>query len=280
MSEHKLTLSGCSFGWLPFGSLDTALADLADHGFSTVELTTAPPHVHSLAMSRDERVDLARRLERFGLRAISTNPTFCDINLVSTNADFRELSVSQIARELELAADLGADTVVVIAGRLHALAPAPPDRLRHDLLDSLTILLERADALGVNIALENSPYGYLRTSGDLVDVADEVDHPRLGIVYDVANALPIEDPIAGVATVAHRLMLIHVSDTWRDRWTHTSPGRGDVDFEAFARILRRIGYAGHNVYELIDMEPPGPRLEADVAAFEAAGFSLANERLP
>ncbi len=273
MSNHKLALSGCSFGWLPFASLDRALADLADHGFSTFELTTAPPHVHSLAMDRAGRIDLARRLDRFGLRAVSTNPTFCDINLVSTNPDFRKLSEDQIARELELAAELGAETVVVIPGRLHALAPAPNDRLRHDLIESLTRLLDRADAVGVTIALENSPYGYLRTGGELADVADEVDHARLGIVYDVANALVVEDPIEGLATVAHRLVLIHLSDTWRDRWTHTSPGRGDVDFEAFARALNGIGYTGHNVYELIDMEPPGPRLDADTAAFEAAGFS-------
>ncbi len=273
MSNHKLALSGCSFGWLPFASLDRALADLADHGFSTFELTTALPHVHSLAMDRAGRIDLARRLDRFGLRAVSTNPTFCDINLVSTNPDFRKLSEDQIARELELAAELGAETVVVIPGRLHALAPAPNDRLRLDLIESLTRLLDRADAVGVTIALENSPYGYLRTGGELADVADEVDHARLGIVYDVANALVVEDPIEGLATVAHRLVLIHLSDTWRDRWTHTSPGRGDVDFEAFARALNGIGYTGHNVYELIDMEPPGPRLDADTAAFEAAGFS-------
>lgn len=279
MSENKLTLSGCSFGWLPFEPLDTALADMAEHGFSTFELTTAPPHVHSLGMDREERTQLARRLDRFGLRAISTNATFCDINLVSTNPDFRRLSVDQIACELDLAADLGAVTVVVIPGRLHALAPAPADRLRSYLVESLTPLLDRADALGVNLALENSPYGYLRTGKELVDVADEVDHPRLGIVYDVANALVVEDPIEGLATVAHRLVLIHLSDTWRDRWTHTSPGRGDVDFEAFAKALRRIGYGGHNVYELIDMEPPSPRLEADIAAFEAAGFSLPNALL-
>jgi len=272
VSEHSLTLSGCSFGWLPFASLDTALADLADHGFTSFELTTAPPHIHSPGLNRSERVGLAKRLDRFGLRAVSTNPTFCDINLVSTNSDFRKLSEDQIIHELELAADLGAETVVVIPGRLHSLAPAPADRLRHDLAESLTRLLNRADAVGVTIALENSPYGYLRTSTELVEVADEIDHPRLGIVYDVANALAIEDPVEGVATVAHRLVLTHLSDTRRDRWTHTSPGRGEVDFSAFAEALSKIEFTGHNVYELIDMEPPAPRLEADIAALETVGF--------
>jgi len=271
--DTRLTLSGCNFGWLHLEPLDKALAVLADHGFTTLELTTAPPHVQSSTMNREDHVDLARRLDRYGLRAVSTNPTFCDINLASTNPDFRALSEDQIGRELELASDIGAGTVVVMPGRLHALAPAPAEVVRRDLIDSLTRLLDRAETAGVTIGLENSPYGYLGSSEELVALTDEIDHPRLGIVYDVANALAIEDPAEGIATVAHRLVLTHLSDAWRDRWTHTSPGRGDIDFAAIAGALSAIDYTGHNVYELIDMEPPEPRLEEDIAALEKAGFA-------
>lgn len=270
--EPGLTLSGCSYAWLHLDTLDVALASLAEHGLSTIELTTAPPHVHSPAMTQSDRSALARRLNSFGIRAISTNPSFCDINLVSTNPDFRRLSESQIGHELELAADLAAGVVVVIPGRLHTLAPLTGEAARALLSESLFRLVTRADALGVTIGLENSPYGYLGAGRELVSVADEIDHPRLGIVYDVANALAIEDPAEGVATVAHRLVLTHLSDTWKDRWAHTSPGRGEVDFEAFATSLEQVGYTGHNVYELIDMEPPEPRLGADIGALEAAGF--------
>lgn len=276
-AEPNLKLSGCTYAWLHLDSLNVALASLAEHGLSTIELTTAPPHVHSPGMSRSDRSAIVRRLESFGVRAISTNPSFCDINLVSTNPDFRQVSEAQIGHELELAADLGAQTVVVIPGRLHTLAPLPADAARGTLSDALERLLTRADSLGVTIGLENNPYGYLGASREIVSLVDEFDNPRLGIVYDVANALAIEDPAVGVTTVAHRLVLTHLSDTWKTRWAHTSPGRGEVDFAAFAAALRELGYNGDNVYELIDMERPEPRLGADIATLEAAGFSRRND---
>lgn len=269
----RLPLSGCSYGWLHQEPLETALRSLAEHDLTSLELTTAPPHVHSPGMTQGERSVLAKQLTGLGLSVVSTNPTFCDINLVSTNPDFRKLSEDQIRIELELASFLGAGIVVVIPGRLHTLAPAPADTVRSQLVESLRRLAERAAELGVTIGVENSPYGYLGASGDLVSVVDEIDHPRLGVVYDVANALANEDPASGLERVAHRLVMTHLSDTWRDRWAHTSPGRGEVDFAAFASALSRLGFEGPNVYELIDMEPPGPRLLRDIAVLEAAGFS-------
>ena len=40
-----LPLSGCSFGWLHLAPLPDALRALARRGFSSLELTTAPPHL-------------------------------------------------------------------------------------------------------------------------------------------------------------------------------------------------------------------------------------------
>lgn len=272
MVEH-LHLSGCNYGWLHQAPLETALRTLAAHGFRTLELTTAPPHIHTPSLASSDRTALAKIIADLNIQVVSTNPSFCDINLISTNPDFQALSERQIGRELELASDLGAKFVVVIAGRLHALAPAPSESTRPRLMGSLDRLVRRAQELGLTICLENSPYGYLGSSADLVAVADEFDTPHLGVVYDIANALAIEDPAEGLKKVAHRLALTHISDTWREKWAHTSPGRGEVDFSAFARSLSQTGFRGPSVYELIDMEPPDPRLAADIAYLVDAGWS-------
>jgi sugar phosphate isomerase/epimerase len=139
----------------------------------------------------------------------------------------------------------------------------------------LSILVPRAAALGVTICLENSPYGYLGPAAALLEVVRSYDSPNLRLVYDVANALAQEDPAAGVATAAEYLALAHVSDTWRDRWAHTSVGRGEVDFTAFAQALSAAGFTGPTVYELVDGEDPSPRLDADLAALRSAGWELA-----
>lgn len=50
--------------------------------------------------------------------------------------------------------------------------------------------------------------------------------------------------------------------------------RGEVDFERYARALGSIGFDGVTVYELIDLEPPMPRLHDDIATFRKLGWSL------
>jgi sugar phosphate isomerase/epimerase len=268
-----LPLSGCSFGWLHVAPLPDALRALARHGFRSLELTTAPPHLFAPAYGPYERQELVRTLSTLGMRVVSVNPSFVDINLISTNPEIREISERQLAASIELAADLGASCVVVIPGRRHALAPAPDEAARAVLDRGLARLLARAGELGITIALENSPYGYLGRAADLIEIVERFRSPQLRITYDVANALAIEDPAEGVRRVGEHLALVHVSDTWRSKWAHTSPGRGEVDFPTFARALADIGFRGPTVYELVDGEDPEPRLAADLAALAAAGWA-------
>ena len=235
-----LKLAGCTFGWLHRAPLADALRSLSAHGVRAIELTTAAPHLFTRHFGPYERKDLARLLRALGLEVVSVNPSFADINLVSTNPEIRDISERQLVAEIELAADLGARHVVVIPGRRHALAPAPDDAARAVLLR----------------------------------LATEWDSPNLRLTYDVANALAQEDPAAGVARIAGYLALAHVSDTWRTRWAHTSPGRGEVDFAAFAAALARAGFTGPTVYELADGEDPAPRLAADFAALGKAGWEV------
>ena len=103
-----LSLSGCTFGWLHRAPLADALRSLAAHGFRSIELTTAPPHLFTRHFGSYERKELARLLQSIGLEVVSVNPSFADINLVSTNPEIREISERQLAAEIELAADLGA----------------------------------------------------------------------------------------------------------------------------------------------------------------------------
>lgn len=272
-SARPLPLAGCSFGWLHQAPLSAALHALARHGIRTLELTTASPHVFTRNFGPYERQELLRTLRALGLKVISVNPSYVDINLISTNPEIRAVSERQLMAEIELAADLGASYVVVIPGRRHALSPAPDEAAEAVLHDGLGRLLDRAAALGITIALENSPYGYLGTSAELVRIAEQWNVGHLRLAYDAANALAQEDPAEGVKRAAAYVAIAHISDTWSHRWAHTSIGRGDVDFAAFSAALRDIGFSGSTVYELVDGDDPEPRLAADLRALRTAGWA-------
>jgi sugar phosphate isomerase/epimerase len=270
----SLPLAGSTFGYLQHSSLTDALRDLAAHGIRDIELTPMPPHLDVAGFGAYERRSLRRRMDGLGLSCLSVNPGFVDLNLISTNREFRALTLRQLELGLGLAHDLGAPYHVVVAGRRHALSPAPADDVEAVLLDGLEQLLALADARGVTIVLENSPYGFLGRADELRAIVDEVGHPRLGVCYDVANALALEDPVEGLRQIGDRLALAHISDTWAERWAHTSVGRGEVDFGAFAAGLTEIGYRGATVYELVDEEDPAPRLDADLAALARHGWTV------
>lgn len=272
-TNDPLALAGATYSWMHQASLSHALRTLAEVGFRQVELTTASPHLQTRSTGYLERHQLLRELRSLGLTVTSVNPGFLDINLLSPHDGFRALSLEVMRSEIEIAADLGAPIVVMMPGRRHALSPAPDEACRWWLRQALEVLVRRAEELGVGLALETNPYGYLGTAQDLVEVADEIDSPHLGIAYDVANTVDHGDVAQGVRAVQERLMIAHVSDTWKDRWAHTSPGRGEVDFAAYADALRAIDYRGPTVYELIDMQPPMPRLVDDIAALGSHGWT-------
>lgn len=273
MSE--LALGGTTYSWLHQAPLYAAIDALAETGFRQIELTTAAPHLQSEGFGTYERHELRRTLTARGLTLTSTNPGFLDINLISPGNDFRRASVAAVRRELELAHDLEAPIVILMPGRRHALSPAPDEACRWWLDQAMDMLLTRAAELGVTIALETNPYGYLGDARQLSELVDHLGSPWLGIAYDVANTINLEDPWDGVHTAAHRIRIAHMSDTWRDRWAHTSPGRGEVDFERYAEALRAIGFVGVTIFELIDLEPPLPRLHEDIATFGKFGWSPA-----
>ncbi|WP_053384518.1 sugar phosphate isomerase/epimerase family protein [Leucobacter celer] len=272
---NALPLGGTTYSWLYQASLTETLRGLAEAGFSYAEITTAAPHLQAPDFGAYERFMLKKEMSSLGISPTSVNPGFMDINLMSPSTDFREASVKHMLAEIELASDIEAPFVIAIPGRRHGLSPAPAEACQWWLEQALTTLLRRAEPLGVKIALETSPYGYMGRGSELMEVADRFNHPNLGIAYDCANTINNEDPGDGLRAVSSRLLLVHVSDTWRERWAHTSPGRGEVDFASYADAIREIGYTSPTIYELVDLEPPMPRIMEDIEYFRRFGWDPA-----
>ncbi|MCE0765571.1 sugar phosphate isomerase/epimerase [Pseudonocardia kujensis] len=270
----KLPLAGATASWMHHEPLDHALDTIAANGLRHVEFFTSAPHLQATALDANARRGLRRRLDELGLEPLSVNPSGLDVNPISPHSDVRALAERIIGAEIGLAADLGAPFVVVTTGRLHALAPLPRSEALELITDAYGRLAERAAHAGVVLLVETLPYGFLARSEEIRDLVRAIDSPGLAMVYDVANVLAFEDPCAGLRAAKDELRLVHVSDSGREKWAHTSPGRGEINFAAVAGTLHEIGYNGTTVYELLDGEHPTPRYGADVAALVSAGWSL------
>jgi sugar phosphate isomerase/epimerase len=260
-----------TLGFVHHRTLPEALQSAAEAGFELVDLSPAPPHLYLPATGHYERRQLARLLAAHGLSCISVNPV--DLNLVSPNLEYADLSRRQLGLCLELAHDLGSPLVVFSPGRLFALNPEPVEDAVSALVGQLERLLPTAERLGVALCVETVPFGFMRTGREVAEVVDGFRSPWVRAAYDVANTFATEPAADGLRALGSHLAIAHVSGAWTDRWAHASVAEGDIDFAGFAAQLEAVGFDGPTVYELIDGDDPGPRLRDDVALLRTWGWS-------
>jgi len=250
-----LTVGACTYSWL----WDLPLADTvhrtADLGFTYFELMSHVPHCWPRDWSTADRVAFRKLYESRGLRLSSVNPTFLDLNMASPNPAIREETIRQIRETIQLAHDLGAGIVGAIAGRKHALIAPDQSYLWGLVKGGLESLLPDCEKLGVTVGLENG-YNVTHTADLTVRMCRELSHPRFKLVYDVANGMMVESPLDGLEHVAGDLALLHVSDTDDRVWGHDRIGTGVIDFAAVTEEVRKIGYAGPTIMEIVDRRAP------------------------
>lgn len=267
-----MTIAVSTAGYWHLANLEDTLHHIADAGVKAVEFFPYPPHLDPAEFDSAAQDCTRALMDRLGLCCASVNFSM-ELNLMSLHPGMQALALSEFKRALDIAGALDAPCMVIPSGRRHVLMPAPEAKARSQLQDAVRTLADHGAKQGVKVALETLPFDLLTTGQAAVDVVREIDHPNLGICYDCTNTLPFEDPVVGVQACGDLLLLAHVSDSWRNRWAHTSPGRGEIDFAAFAAGLNTMSYAGDVVLELMDGEDPTPRLRRDIQYLVDAGFT-------
>jgi len=236
-------------------SARAALEALAREGYRRFELMAQRPHLDPL-MGRDELAALARFLRDAGLTVETINLPSLDQNLASASPEMRDYTVRTFERLIEIAAAIGASSVITVTGRVNPLIAPPRPDLEGWFSEAFARVLRAAQGASVHLWLENIPMGVYPRADQLIAFAERAGSPLVGICYDIANAHFIgEDAAAGLRQVRSRLSIVHLSDTGRDTWRHDPIGQGSCDFAGFAAALRDIEYAGTSMLEIV-ADPP------------------------
>jgi sugar phosphate isomerase/epimerase len=271
MTTAPLRIGMETFGYLYRATLQSSLESIARAGYATVEISSVPPHLPVTGFDVVQRRQLKRLLDDLGLTCVSVNNI--ELNLISPNTELREVALRQYRQSVVLAHDLGARVINVIAGRGGVLMSMPTQDATEVAVAQLAQLLKDAHEYGVHIALEIVPFGFVQTTDEMVALVRALDDDLVGICVDVANIYGHEDVRAAVSTVAPFIKLAHLSDTWRDRYAHTSIGRGEVDFPEFLDTLRTVNFSGPCIYELVDGEDPDQRIGDDLTTLRNWGWT-------
>ncbi|MEY3773939.1 MAG: hypothetical protein RLZZ129_719 [Verrucomicrobiota bacterium] len=193
-----------------------------------------------------------------------------------------------VARQLELAAAIGADVLRTVIG-FHETIHATIEQTR----TAMETVLPLARRLGVRIAIENHEDV---TAAELRQLMDALDDPFIGACLDTGNDLVVYgDPLTAARALAPRAFTTHLKDHRLARVAGTvysigvPLGSGDIDLPPIIAAIRQqsplgrlliqdtTGYASVlNPFKRTDLRPPHayPGVPAYATPAEAAQAGL------
>ncbi len=232
------------------------LRHLAGQGYTDFELMMVPGHLWPAAADDALRRALRALVARDGLRIMTLNMPNIDINIAAVAPEMRAYSLDLLHAIVDLAGDLEVPGVVIGPGKANPLMPGPREQLTGHFFRALDALAPHAERVGTQLYAENMSFAFLPDAEGLMAALERYGDARIAVIYDVANAVFIgEDPGAGLRRVQGRLKLVHLSDTPREVYRHSTVGEGVVPFAAIPPLLGEVGYAELPMLEIIADNP-------------------------
>ncbi|MCG3420095.1 sugar phosphate isomerase/epimerase family protein [Oceanobacillus jordanicus] len=217
-----------------------------DAGFDAVELNLNSAGgvgltVDTTASEAETILQLASAYN-LQLRSISTSLLW-QTPLSSASEGVREQGRQVIEKQIELAAVMGMDTVLVVPGAV--TNDTSYENCYNRSQEELKKVIPLAEEKGVHIGIENVWNKFLLSPLEMAKYIDELNSDYVGVYFDVGNVLQFGFPEQWIRTLANRIRKIHVKDFSTD--VGNIKGflpllAGDVNWQEVYKALEEIGY--------------------------------------
>ena len=196
-----------------------------------------------------------------GLRTLASG-FFWGCSLSATDETERQQALAFGKKYLQIANWIGAETILVIPGATRvAWEPSRPVVSYRAAWEKATAsvkeLLETAEKLNVNLALENVWNRFLLSPMEWKFFLDQFKSSRVGIYFDIGNCCIYGRPQDYVEILGSYVKAIHIKNFSETDCAGGLHGFGDdilvgeVDFDALKAALKAIGYKGPVTAEMI-----------------------------
>jgi len=214
----------------------------------------------TLASTEKELLEVKKQAEDAGIQLYSVaTGLYWNYWMTSDDAAERQKARDVVKKQLEVAATLGCESILVIPGSVNAEFAAPgrviPYGVAYDrALESVLQVKEYAEQYKVEIGLENVWNKFLTSPLELRDFIDKVDSPYVGSYLDIGNVLANGFPEHWVEILGKRIKKVHFKD-----YRIEAGGlhgfvdllAGDVNYPAVTAALEKVGYDGWVSAEMI-----------------------------
>lgn len=241
-------------------TIEEAIAIAKDAGFEGIELSLNETGALSLESGEREIADIRKRAEDAGIALTSlASGLYWSYSMTSANAGIREKAKDIVKKQLESAAILGVDTILVIPGAvgvdfIPGSEVVPYDRAYDYALEAITELAGSAEAAGVSIGIENVWNKFLLSPLEMRQFIDATGSSYVGSYFDVGNVVFAGYPEHWIRILSHRIKKVHFKDYRRE-----SGGlsgfvdllAGDVNYPEVVQALTEVGYDDYVIGEMI-----------------------------
>ncbi|NNJ24282.1 sugar phosphate isomerase/epimerase family protein [Alienimonas chondri] len=226
------------------------LADIKRWGYDGAELPL---------FTGDEAVGkkLGAMCDDVGLRRTGVTVCTPEVNPISDDPAARQAAIDHLRGILDCCAAAGIETLVgPVHSPLGVFTGAPRTQTEWDrAVEAVAAAGEHAADVGVTIAVEainRFECYFLNSQMEAADFAAAVDRPAVGCMYDTFHAnIEEKDVAAAIRHAAPHLRHVHISENDR-----STPGEGQVHWDATFDALKEIGYDGWLVIEAFGMALP------------------------
>lgn len=204
--------------------------------------------------ARLDWAQIKKQSERSGVGIWSLHLPFSrEINISLPDREKRDNTVKIHLEYMEKAASVGAKVTVIHPSSEPIEENEREIYIEHSI-NSLKILADRAQELGLILAVENLPRTCLcRDSGETARILES--DKRLRFCFDV-NHLLRDSHAQFVQRFADRLVTLHISDYDFVNERHALPGDGLIDWKKLVELLENANYSGPFLYEVsLEGEP-------------------------
>ena len=231
-----------------------------DAGFDGVEVGLDETGLVSLESTKEDIMKVKAMAEEVGVELYSVaSGLYWSCNYTSDDASVREKAKEITKKQLQVAAWLGCDTILVVPGAVHVPfdpeSPVVPYDVAYDrALEALKELAPVAEELKVSIGVENVWNKFLLSPIEMRDFIDKIGSDSVGSYFDVGNVIYCGYPEHWINILGKRIKKVHFKDY---RYAVGSLDgfvdllAGDVDYTAVMKAFAAIGYDNWATAEMI-----------------------------
>ncbi len=252
---------GISIWSFPQGTLAESFALAADAGFDGVEVALDEDAGEiTLTSTEKELLEVKRQAKESGIELYSVaSGLYWNYFLNDADETIRTKAQDIVRKQLETAAILGCDSILVIPGCVNAEFAAPGKVMDYETcynrsLESIMKVKKYAEEYKVNIGLENVWNKFLLSPMEMKDFIDKVDSDYVGSYLDIGNTLANGFPEHWISTLNKRIKKVHFKDYRLEAGGlhgFVDLLAGDVNYPAVMKELEKIGYDGWVSAEMI-----------------------------